>query len=120
MQDMPLASSRPQTWNSVQPPTEEQTARLSHADNVSDTDGGLAPEQMMLKCGVSFKCQPDPRWKDIFRHTALEMKNAVELDRAYTERMSSYCGKQVSNARIQLNTPRDEPNKARALNSKPA
>lgn len=76
-------------------------------------------EKMLLRCGESFKCQPDPRWKEIFRTTILEMKQTVELEREYVESMTKYSGKQISKARVQLNTPRDEPNKARVLHSKP-
>jgi len=76
-------------------------------------------EKAMLRCGVSFKCQPDPRWKDLFRATALDMKQAIELEQLYAERMSTYSGKQMSKARVQLNTPRDDPDRARFVNSKP-
>lgn len=77
------------------------------------------PEKVMLRCGVSFKCQPDPRWKDLFQATALDMKQAVELELLYVERMSTYSGKQMSRARVQLNIPRDDPDRARLVNSKP-
>jgi len=33
--------------------------------------------------------------------------------------MSTYSGKQMSTARVQLNTPRDDPDRARLVNSKP-
>ena len=74
-----------------------------------------APEQMQLKCHQSFKCQPDPRWKDRFREAALELQKATDLERAYADRMGSYGGKQISRARVQLNTSRDEPDRARVL-----
>ena len=79
-----------------------------------------APEQILLKCHQSFQCQPDPRWKDRFRETALELQKAMDLERAYADRMGSYGGKQISRARIQLNTPRDEPDRARVLGKKQA
>ena len=75
-------------------------------------------EQKLLRCGVTFKCQPDFLWKDKFKATALELQQVVEIERKYNERMSSYYGKQITKARVQLNTPRDEPNRSRVLNSK--
>jgi hypothetical protein len=68
-----------------------------------------APALMILKCNQHFKSQPDPRWKDRFRETALELQKVADLERTYAERMSNYSGKQISRARVQLNTPRDAP-----------
>ena len=99
VQDVPASESGP-----------VHTAREGQAPADGDEK---APAQMLLKCNYRFKSQPDPRWKDRFRETALELQKAADLERSYAERMSSYGGKQISRARVQLNTPRDEPERPR-------
>jgi hypothetical protein len=106
------------------------TTRLAHPrppQHVSLLPGENGPQKEpqahelqkpMLKCGVSFKCQPDRRWKELYKETAQELQVAAALEQEYTERMSSYSGKKMSRARVQLNTPRDDPNRARVLNCK--
>jgi hypothetical protein len=97
------------------PASRRGAARTVREGQAPENCAEEAPEQMLLKCHQSFKCQPDPRWKDRFRETALELKKAMDLERAYADRMGSYGGKQISRARVQLNTPRDEPDRARVL-----
>eukprot|EP00960_Hanusia_phi_P012742 372507-Hanusia_phi.AAC.3 len=59
-----------------------------------------------LRCTTSFKCIPDPRWKQIFSRSAKEFEKAVQLEKRYTQMMLAYKGEQISRKRIELNTPR--------------
>ena len=80
---------------------------------------GLADELKMLRCGVTFNCQPDFRWKDVFKAAALDLQEVARFEHEYTQRMRSYRGRQTSKARVVLNTPRDQPDKARVLPDPP-
>ena len=80
---------------------------------------GLTDEHKMLRCGVTFNCQPDFRWKDVFKAAALDLQEVARFEHEYTKRMRSYRGSQISKARVVLNTPRDQPDKARVLPDPP-
>ena len=85
---------------------EADVAALKEAGLWRRDESAPEREQSLLRCGVNFKCQPDPRWKALFQTTALELQHAAELERKYVEDMRNYSGRQVSRARVVLNTPR--------------
>ena len=75
-----------------------------HVARSSSSPASSTPRN--LPCTESFKCIPDPRWKEIFSRSAKEFKKAVQLEKLYAQKMFAYKGEQVSRKRIELNTPR--------------
>jgi hypothetical protein len=102
------AAKTPRTAREKLLQREADVAALKEAGLWRRHESAPEREQSLLRCGVNFKCQPDPRWKALFQTTALELQQAAELDRKYVEDMRNYSGRQVSRARVILNTPKEE------------
>jgi len=110
--DASITGKTPRTAREKMLEREADIAALKEAGLWRQDDTMPEREQLLLRCRVNFKCQPDPRWKVLFQATAADLQQAVELERKYVEDMSNYSGKQVSQARVALNAARIDPRKA--------